>query len=133
VSINKSSMNKFFDNLGGKEIITGMGWMPPLDISETDESIIIKVEVPGIEPKDIDISVRGDILMIRGEKMAEKEEKGRSYHFIERSCGYFSRSVALPAVVKPDQAKAEYKKGVLEIVLPKYEKPAAKKIPVKGM
>lgn len=125
-------MNKFFDNFSGKEIITGMGWMPPLDISETDESIIIKVEVPGIEPKDIDISVRGDILTIRGEKRAEKEEKGRNYHFIERNCGYFSRSVALPAVVKPDQAKAEYKKGVLEIILLKSEKLAGKKISVKG-
>lgn len=126
-------MNKFFGNPSGKEIIIGMGWMPPLDILETNESVIIKVEVPGIEPKDISISVRGDTLTISGEKRAEREEQGRNYYFIERSCGYFSRSVVLPVVVNYDQAKAEYRRGVLEVVLPKFEKPVGKKIPVKGM
>ncbi len=68
---------------------------------------------------------------IKGEKKSEKEEKGRNYHFMERSCGSFSRSVGLPASVKFEQVKAEYKKGILEITLPKSEKSKIKKIPVK--
>ena len=108
-----------------------MGLVPPLDVSETEENILVKVEVPGIEPKDIDISISGDTLTIKGEKKSEKEEKGRNYHFMERSCGSFSRSVGLPTSVKFEQVKAEYKKGILEITLPKSEKSKIKKIPVK--
>ena len=108
-----------------------MGLAPPLDVSETEENVLVKVEVPGIEPKDIDISISGDTLTIKGEKKSEKEEKGKNYHFIERGYGSFSRSVGLPASVKFEQVKAEYKKGILEITLPKSEKSKIKKIPVK--
>ena len=97
------------------------------DVSETDENIIVKAEVPGIEPKDIDISISGDNLTIKGEKNAEKEEKGKNYHFVERSYGSFSRTIVLPASVKFEQVKAEYKKGILEITLPKSEKSKVKR------
>jgi len=126
----RDEMNKLFESFSGRNA-TGMGLVPPLDISETDENILVKVEAPGIEPKDIDISVSGDTLTIKGEKKLEKEEKGKNYHFVERSYGSFSRSVGLPASVNSDQVKAEYKKGILEITLPKSEKSKAKKIPVK--
>ena len=127
----RDELNKFFSSYGRKGLLeTGMV-VPPLDVSETEENVIIKAEVPGIEPKDIDISVSGDTLTIKGEKKAEKEEKGKNYHFIERSYGSFSRAIPLPASVKFEQIKAEYKKGILEITLPKSEKSKAKKIPVK--
>lgn len=126
----RDEMNKLFQSFPGRNA-TGMGLVPPLDISETDENILVKVEAPGIEPKDIDISVSGDTLTIKGEKKLEKEEKGKNYHFVERSYGSFSRSVGLPTPVNSDQVKAEYKKGILEITLPKSEKSKAKKIPVK--
>ena len=125
----RDEINKLFENFTGRGSAAGLA--PPLDVSETEENILVKVEVPGIEPKDIDISVSGDTLTIKGEKKSEKEEKGKNYHFIERSYGSFSRSVGLPASVKFEQVKAEYKKGILEITLPKSEKSKIKKIPVK--
>ena len=126
----RDEMNKLLNSFR-RGAAQGISWIPPLDVEETDENIIIKAEVPGIDPKDIDISISGDTLTIKGEKKAEKEEKGKNYHFIERSYGVFSRSVSLPTSVKFDQVKAEYKKGVLEITLPKSVKPEVKKIPVK--
>lgn len=126
----RDELNKFFNSLG-KKGTSEIGLAPPLDVSETDENIIVKAEVPGIEPKDIDISISGDNLTIKGEKKGEKEEKGKNYHFVERSYGSFSRTIALPAPVKFEQVKAEYKKGILEITLPKSEKSKVKKIPVK--
>lgn len=127
----RDEMNKLFEGFTRRGSAAGMGVVPPLDVSETEENILVKVEVPGIEPKDIDISISGDTLTVKGEKKSEKEEKGKNYHFIERSYGSFSRSVGLPASVKFEQVKAEYKKGILEITLPKSEKSKIKKIPVK--
>jgi len=127
----KDEMNKLFDSFSKRGVTTRTGWAPPLDVSETDENIFVKAEIPGVEPKDIDISISGDTLTIRGEKKAEKEEKGKNYHFVERSYGNFSGSVVLPTSVKFEQVKAEYKKGILEITLPKSVKSEVKKIPVK--
>ncbi len=101
----RNEMNKLLSNFQEGDIIVGTGLMPPLDVSEDDKGIMIKMEVPGIEPKDINISIIGNTL---------------------------TRSVALPASVKFHQVKAEYKKGILEIILPKCEKSGIKKIPVKG-
>ncbi|UJS16916.1 MAG: Hsp20/alpha crystallin family protein [Candidatus Jettenia sp. CY-1] len=128
----RNEMNKLLSNFQEGDIIVGTGLMPPLDVSEDDKGIMIKMEVPGIEPKDINISIIGNTLTIQGEKRVDKEEKEKNYHLLERCCGYFSRSVALPASVKFHQVKAEYKKGILEIILPKCEKSGIKKIPVKG-
>ena len=127
----RDEMNKLFGSISKRGVEAGISWMPPLDVAETDENITVKAEVPGIEPKDIDISISGDTLTIKGEKKAEKEEKGKNYYFVERCYGGFSRSVSLPASVKFDQAKAEYNKGILEITLPKSVKSEVKKIPVK--
>jgi HSP20 family protein len=130
-SIFKDEMNKLLENFFEKGGSSRANWLPLMDISETNENLIIKVEVPGVESKDIDISITGDILTIKGEKKSEKEEKNKNYHFIERKYGAFLRSVTLPVSVKTDQIKAEYKNGILEINLPKIEKSEVKKIPVK--
>ncbi|MBM4054614.1 MAG: Hsp20/alpha crystallin family protein [Planctomycetes bacterium] len=127
----KNEMNKLFDTFSG----TGgeasfRGWIPPLDVSETKENVIVKAEIPGVDPQEINISIKDDILTIKGEKKGEKEEKGKNYHFIERRYGSFARSVSLPASVKYEQTKAEYKNGILVITLPKQEKEEAKKIQV---
>jgi HSP20 family protein len=130
-SIFKDEMNKLFDNFLEKGGSSRANWLPLMDISETNENLIIKAEVPGVESKDIDISITGNTLTIKGEKKSEKEEKNKNYHFVERKYGAFSRSVTLPVSVKTDQIKAEYKNGILEISLPKIEKSQVKKIPVK--
>lgn len=109
----------------------GLRWAPSVDVIETNDTVVIKAELPGLEPKDVDISVSGNTLTIRGEKKEEKEEKGKTFYRMERSYGSFCRTIDLPAAVEADKAKADYKQGVLEITLPKTEQVKAKKIPIK--
>lgn len=106
-------------------------WAPSLDMSETKDNYVVKVEVPGIDAKHMDISLTGDVLTIRGEKSQEKEEKEEDYHLVERSYGSFSRSVRLPAEVESNKIKASYKNGILRITLPKSEKAKAKEVKIK--
>jgi HSP20 family protein len=107
-------------------------WAPSLDISETKDALVVKAEVPGVDPKDIEISLRGDYLTVRGEKRHEKEEKDEKYHRVERSYGSFMRAVQLPAATDANKVTATFKNGLLTITLPKT--PAAKgtTIPVKA-
>lgn len=107
----------------------GGEWVPSLDVSETKNDIVVKAEVPGMNPKDIDISLTGDLLTIKGEKKQEREEKDENYHRVERSYGAFTRSVRLPQEVKSDKVKADYRNGILKVTMPKSD--AAKKKAVK--
>lgn len=109
-----------------------MEFAPPVDVSETADKVVVKAEVPGMEAKDINISVSGDVLTIKGEKKSEKEEKDENYHMVERSYGTFSRSLALPATVNVDEIEAKYDKGVLTITAPKKAEAKPKAIEVKS-
>lgn len=106
---------------------------PKIDVVETDKEIKVFVELPGMEEKDIDISLSKDTLTIKGEKKEEKEQKGKDYYRMERSYGSFIRTIPLPVEVEDDKVDAKLKKGVLTIVLPKSAKTieATKKISVK--
>ncbi len=96
--------------------------MPHVDLVERDEEVVLRAEVPGVEKKDIDVSITGNSVTIKGQtRHEEKEEKGE-YYRCEISRGAFSRTVALPAPVDPDRANANFKDGILEITLPKVEK-----------
>jgi HSP20 family protein len=95
--------------------------VPRLDLSETDGEVQLTMDVPGMKPEEIDIEVTGQTVRIRGEHKEEKEEKGRTYHRIERRSGSVFRSVELPCAVKEDKVVAEYKDGVLKVTLPKSE------------
>jgi HSP20 family protein len=106
-------------------------WIPSLDVSETKNDIVVKAEIPGMDPKDMDISLSNDILTIKGEKKQEKEEKEEDYHLIERSYGKFIRSLRLPGEVKGDKINATYKNGVLSITLPKSEEVKKKELKIK--
>lgn len=129
----QEEMNRLFDHLwSGDYDVSSLlrrGWAPPLDVVETDEAVIVKAEVPGMDPKDIDISVTGGVLTITGEKRDEREEKGKRVVRIERAYGSFTRSIDVPEAVDPGQISAEYKDGILTITLPK--KPEAKAKSVK--
>jgi HSP20 family protein len=94
---------------------------PVVDIAETENDIMVIAEIPGMEQKDLDVNLTGDVLTIKGEKKAEHEEKGDNFHRIERSYGSFSLSFALPCEVQQDKAEATYKNGVLSLRLPKSE------------
>jgi HSP20 family protein len=109
-----------------------MEFAPAVDIKETEDKIVVKAEVPGIDAKDINISVTGDVLTIKGEKKSEHEEKEESYHLVERSYGSFSRSLVLPAAVDMDKIEAKYDKGVLTVTCPKKAEVKPKAIEIKS-
>jgi HSP20 family protein len=103
-------------------------------VSETDKEIKVSAELPGMDEKDIDVSLTRDSLTIKGEKKQETEDKGEDYYRMERSYGSFTRSIPLPIEVDTDKVQATFKKGVLEITLPKTARAIqeTRKIPVKA-
>ena len=103
---------------------------PAADMSETADTVQVRLDVPGMDPKDIDIEVRGNELHVTGERKEEKEEKGQTWHRIERRTGSFSRTIALPCSVRDAQAKADYANGVLTVSLPKTEKAKPHKVKI---
>ncbi len=130
----RREMDRLWENFFGERPLTRMWereWAPSLDLSETKDNFVVKAEVPGIDAKDIDISLTGDVLTIKGQKKHESEEKEEDYHLVERSYGSFSRSVRLPAEVESNKIKASYKNGILNITLPKSEKVKAKEVKIK--
>jgi HSP20 family protein len=108
--------------------------LPQVDVVETDEDLQVTAELPGMDEKDVDVSISRDVLTIKGEKKAEKEIKKKDFYQMERSFGTFSRSIPLPASVDTAQVTASFKKGVLSIRLPKTvsAKSDVKKIEVKA-
>jgi HSP20 family protein len=107
---------------------------PAIDMSEDEKAYKITAELPGMDANDIDVSVTGDMLVLKGEKRQEKEETDKNYHFSERSYGSFQRSFELPASVDRDKIAADFSKGVLSLTLPKTPEAQqqAKKIEVKS-
>lgn len=105
--------------------------MPAFDTAEADKHFVVKADLPGIDPKNLDISLSRNVLTIRGEKKEEREEKTERYYTVERQFGSFSRSFMLPADVKEEGIEAAYKDGVLRVTIPKLEMAKHKKIPVK--
>jgi len=127
----RREMERAFENFG-----RDFGWSsgdmpsaataPSIDLSETDKEIKIEAELPGVEEKDVEVVVTDNVLTIRGEKKAEKEEKKKDYRLVERSYGSFSRSLTLPFAADASKAKATFKNGVLTITMPKPAELAAK-------
>lgn len=106
------------------------GWAPPIEVFEKEDKFVVKAELPGIKEEDIDVSVVGDTLTVKGERKAESEVKEEDYYCCERSYGSFSRSIALPSTVDANKIEASYENGVLEVSLPKAAKVKPKKISV---
>lgn len=112
----------------------GTSFSPSINVSEGDKSIEISAELPGMDEKDIQVSLTKDILTIKGEKKQEKEEKNKEYYHVERSYGSFQRSLQLPCEIEADKIKADFKKGVLNIKIPKSKEAQEKikKIEIQG-
>lgn len=105
--------------------------LPPVDMWQDDNSVFIKASLPGLKANDVQISITGDMLTLRGEYKQDEERKDESYHMREHAFGSFERSLLLPAPVEADQAKAEFEDGVLTITLPKSAQARPKTITVK--
>jgi HSP20 family protein len=126
-------VDRLFSDFSAKVPMTnGVDLVPSIDVSETDKEIEVTAELPGLEEKDVEIKVTDNVLTIRGEKKAEKEQKDKNYHVVERSYGSFARSMDLPTGVNPDSIKANLAKGVLKVTVPKPEPAQSKKIDVKA-
>ena len=106
--------------------------LPNMDVTESDNEIEISAELPGLEEKDVQINVADNVLTIRGEKKAEREEKDKNYRIVERSFGSFSRTLELPTGVDADAIKATIAKGVLKVVVPKPAPAQVKKVTIKA-
>ncbi|OGL43573.1 MAG: hypothetical protein A2161_21490 [Candidatus Schekmanbacteria bacterium RBG_13_48_7] len=128
----QKEMNTLFDKyFRGEEDISRSGdWIPALDLAETDKEFVVTAEIPDIDPKNIDITVSGDRLIIKGEKKKETEEKDAHFHKIERSYGSFARQITLPAPIQEEKISADYDKGVLRVTIPKSEKIKTKSVKV---
>ncbi len=126
-------MNRMFqDYTTGHEdeLRTTGSFVPPVDVYEDEHAITLKLEVPGVDQKDIDIRLENNTLIVRGERKFEKEEKEENFHRIERRYGAFSRSFTLPNTVDPDQCAADFENGVLKIRLAKRAEAKPKQIKV---
>jgi HSP20 family protein len=131
----KGEMDRWFDRLAELkwDEVPGLGdWAPSMDISETKDSLVVKVEVPGMDEKDIQISLQENLLTIKGEKRQEKEEKEERYHRVERAYGAFTRSVRLPVAVDAGKVAATFRKGLLTVSLPKTLAAKGTMIPIKA-
>jgi HSP20 family protein len=131
-------IDRLFDDFGrgfpalGNGFGNGAAMMPTMDVAETDKEIELTAELPGLEEKDVQINVADNVLTIKGEKKAEKEEKDKNYRLVERSYGSFERSLQLPDGVDADAIKASIDKGVLKVVVPKPAPAQVKKVEVKA-
>jgi HSP20 family protein len=116
---------------GPEEALTTTSFAPPVDIYEDEHNITLKMEVPGIDEKDIDARIENNTLTIRGERKFEKDEKEENFRRVERQYGSFTRSFTLPSSVETENVQANYDKGVLEIRLAKKAEAKPKQIKVK--
>lgn len=107
-------------------------WAPSMDVSENKDAFVVKMEVPGMEPGEIQVSIEDATLTVKGEKKQEKDQRDEKYHRVERSYGAFERMVRLPSAVDAGKATATFKNGVLTATLPKTAAAKGTSIPVKA-
>lgn len=121
----RSEMDRLFDdffNIGFPSLHSGRAegdLMPRIDVKETANALVVDAELPGMDEKDIDVTMQDGVLTIRGEKKFEQSEKGEDYHVMERRYGSFRRSLRLPETIDDDKVEAKFEKGILTITLPK--------------
>ena len=128
----RESMDRLFEDFFSRRPRTSgpLVWQPALEVFETDNEIVVKAELPGIDPKSVSVTVTAEGLTIKGEARAEHEDKGRNYYRRELRYGSFQRTVPLPNEVKSDETKATFKHGILEVTIPKAERVRPKTVSV---
>ena len=125
-------LNRFLEDKLEAESSLEAEWVPYMDVSETKDSLMAKLEVPGMDPRDIQISLQENLLTIKGEKWQDQKEQDEHYHRVERTYGRFARSVRLPVTVDGSKVVATFKNGLLAITLPKTPTSKGTTIPIKA-
>src|SRR5919106_6740103 len=117
----QGEVNRLFDTFFGGSPANGRArrWVPAMDLVETDDSLVLSADLPGLDRDDVSIEVKDNVLTVSGKRDAEETEKADGFYRVERAFGSFSRSLALPDGVQADRVKAEFDKGVLEVTIPK--------------
>ena len=115
---------------GREESLTSSSFAPPVDVYEDEHNVTLKIEVPGIDEKDIDVRIENNVLTVHGERKFEKEEKEENFRRVERQYGSFTRTFTLPTTVDAEKVSANYDKGILKIALPKKAEAKPKQIKV---
>lgn len=131
----RKDMERFFDRWGDwelPELRPIADWTPKVDFAENKDAYVLKAEIPGIDPKEISVSLENELLTIKGEKKQEKEEKDEHHYRVERSFGSFARTMRLPGAVDGGKVAAAFKNGVLTVTLPKASGAKVNAIPVKA-
>ncbi len=131
----REAMDRLFDEAFTRPLAPSGGMqMPAIDLYQTDNEVVVKAAIPGINPDDINISLTADVLTLRGDYKQEDNIEDAQYHIREHRHGIFERSIMLPSPVEPNKAKADFDKGILSIHLPRVEsvKPKTVNIQVKS-
>lgn len=129
-------MNHLFDesargvNRGREEEWATGAWAPAVDIYEQGGDLVLKAELPGVDPKDVDVRIENNVLTLKGERKVDNEVKRDSYHRVERAYGSFTRAFTLPTSVDTTKVKADFRDGVLRVVLPKREESKPKQVQI---
>ena len=129
----QGEINRLFDSFVGRPGSMGGGermWLPAVDVHETKDDIVLSFDIPGVSEKDVQVTVTGDLLTVKGERRFEREGTENSVHRVERVYGKFERSVQLPMAVSTDKVKATYRDGVLEIKLGKADEVKPRQIKI---
>jgi HSP20 family protein len=126
----QGEVNRLFSRATGGDVGDRQSWTPAIDVVETDHAIVLKAELAGMDPKDINIEVQDNVLTVSGERRFEEEVKEDKFYRIERRYGSFSRSLALPPTADEGKVEAKYENGVLKVTVPKAEIAKPKKITV---
>ena len=127
------AMDHLFEEFYGRSPLAGsLSNFPAVDMYQTENEVVVKVTLPGLKPEDLQVSVTGDVLTLRGEIKQEKETDASTYHLRERTYGAFSRSISLPAPVVVEKSKAEFENGVLNLTMSKAEEVRPKTITIKA-
>jgi HSP20 family protein len=126
----REEMEDLFDRVTGDGRLARQ-WSPRVDVEETDKEIVVKADLPGVDPKDVDIQIQDNVLMLRGGKEEKKEEKKKNYHRIERFSGQFYRAIGLPAGADADKVTATTANGTVTVTIPKKAEAQPKKVAIK--
>ncbi len=124
--------NDAFSRAFGESELGTQSWTPAVDIYETEHNLVLKAELPGVDPKDVEARVEDGTLYLKGERKFEKEVKEENFHRVERSYGSFVRSFTLPGSVDAEKVSAEYKDGILTLTMPKKEEAKPKTIKIQA-